>query len=66
MYKNKIARKDNATFLAVLPFMLIIFAPIWGVILLGLFAPILIALFIAWAIFGVTYMSIKQWVMARL
>jgi hypothetical protein len=65
MYKNSVSRKDNATFLAVLPFALIIFAPIWGVILLGLLTPILIAMFIAWAIFGVTYMSIKQWIMSR-
>lgn len=58
MYKNNIGRKENATFLLGGAVFLVLLSPIWLVILIGLFFPLLVAGFLGWAIVGLIYKSI--------
>ena len=58
MYKNSIGRKENATGLLAGAVLLIVLSPIWLVILIGLFFPLLVAGFIGWAVVGLVYKSI--------
>jgi hypothetical protein len=59
MYKNSVGRKENATGLLAGAFLLIVLSPIWLVIAIGLFFPLLVAGFLGWAIVGLVYQSVK-------
>lgn len=60
MKKNPYSRKDNATFLGGLLFLLLVISPIWLMILAGLFAPFLIVALIVAIPVGVIYVAIRK------
>jgi len=60
MYKNSLARKDNATALAAGFFIVLFFVPVVGVIAIGLLFPFIVAGFIVWAVIGLVYKSLPH------